>query len=143
MWGFSSDKADPWPSQALFSVIFKRRFSLEYNCFAMLGVFLPYNGAHQLCVHVCPLFLEPPAQPSRSSQGSALGSALCCRLSFVTCFAHGGVYTSALLSQSIPPSPSPLCPQVRSLGCLCCCPANRFIRTIFLVYCIYVTVHKR
>ena len=38
-----------------------------------------------------------------------------------------------LLSQFFPPAPSPLCSQVCCLSLrLHCCPAKRFIRTIFL-----------
>ena len=48
-------------------------------------------------------------------------------------FTCGSVYASLLLSQFFPPTPSPLCSQV---CCLClrlhCCPAKRFIRSIFL-----------
>ena len=40
------------------------------------------------------------------------------------------VYMSMLLSQFIPPSPSPLCPQVQALLLhFYSCPANRLIRT--------------
>ena len=38
-----------------------------------------------------------------------------------------------VLSQFVPPFPSPLCPKVCSLRLhLHCCPADRFIRAIFL-----------
>ena len=41
------------------------------------------------------------------------------------------VCMSVLLSQFIPPSPSPLCPYIQSLHlCLYSCPENRFIRTV-------------
>ena len=53
-------------------------------------------------------------------------------------FTHSSVHMSVILSQFVPPCPSPpaptLCrPQVLSLHlCLYSCPANRFISTIFL-----------
>ena len=48
-------------------------------------------------------------------------------------FTHGSVFMSNLISQFIPPSPSPPCPNVCSLHLhLCSCPASRFICTIFL-----------
>ena len=48
-------------------------------------------------------------------------------------FTHGSVFMSNLISQFVPPSPSPPCPQVRSLPLhLCSFPTNRFISTIFL-----------
>ena len=46
---------------------------------------------------------------------------------------YGKIYVSMLLSQIIPPSPSPVCPKVCSLCLhLYSCPANWFISTIFL-----------
>ena len=54
------------------------------------------------------------------------------------CFTYGSLYVSALLSQFVPPSPYPLCPQVHSPGLhLYSCPANKFISTVFL-YFIYM-----
>ena len=47
---------------------------------------------------------------------------------------HVSIDRSVLISQCIPPSPSPLGPRICSLRWrLYFCPANRFIGTIFLV----------
>ena len=53
------------------------------------------------------------------------------------------VYVSTTVSA--PPTVSfPTVSTVRSLGlCLYSFPANRFLRTIFLVCCVYFTVYKR
>ena len=48
-------------------------------------------------------------------------------------FAYGNAYISALLSQFVPPCPSLWCPQICSLCLhLYCCPPDRLISTIFL-----------
>ena len=49
-------------------------------------------------------------------------------------FTYCNVYASILLSQFVPASPSPTGPTKVCSLCLCshCCPANRFISTIFL-----------
>ena len=55
-------------------------------------------------------------------------------------FTQGSVHVSVLPPQFVPPSPSPLCPQVHSLHLASpSYPANRFICTIFLDS-IYVVV---
>lgn len=106
--------------------------------------FLLHSHVDQLCVHTCSLCLSPhPSLQVITGQRAEL-SARHRRLSFLRCFTRGGVYIPAPLSQFLPPSPSPLCPQVRSLGlCLYSCPANRVLGTIFLVCCVYFMVYKR
>ena len=44
------------------------------------------------------------------------------------CFTHGNICVAMLLSQFIPSSPPPLCPQACSLCPHLHCPANRFMR---------------
>ena len=68
-----------------------------------------------------------PTSHSRSSERHTGLSALCSNFSL-----FDSVYMSALLSQFIPPLPSP-CPQVHSLDlCFHAFPANRFISAFFL-----------
>ena len=79
----------------------------------MLCQFLLYNNVDQLYEYIYPLPLEPPppappSHPARASQSPRLSS-LCYT---APCFKHGSAYMLIPLSQLIPPSPSPLCPQV-------------------------------
>ena len=79
----------------------------------------------------------PPSQcpfhPSRSLQSPELSSLCCAAASHELSVSHTVVYKCQCDSQFVPPSPSLLCPHVRSLCVrLYFCPANRFICTIFL-----------
>ena len=75
-----------------------------------------------------------PSHPSRLSQSS--GSELPASYSefpLAVYFTHGGVYVSVLLSQFVPPSPSPpLSLTLSSMSASHCCPADRFLSTSFL-----------
>ena len=108
---------------------------------------LPSMGSHRVgqdwsdLAYICPLPLEPPSHlpphPTPLGYHRALDlSSLHDRLNFnwLSNFTYGNVYVSMLLSQFVPPFPSPPCPQVCSL-CLWlhCCPASRFMGTIFLL----------
>ena len=58
-------------------------------------------------------------------------------------FAHSSIYRSIPISQFISPSPSLLCPHVRSLHLhLYSCPANRFISTIFSRVHVYALIYN-
>ena len=71
--------------------------------------------------------------PSPPGCHRALGWSSLCYSNFpvAICCTYGNVYVSMLLSQFVPPSPSPICPQVCSLS-LYSWPTNRFISMIFL-----------
>ena len=49
-------------------------FQSVYSCFTVVCWFLLYNNLNQLCVYMCPLPLQPPSHPSRSSQSTELSS---------------------------------------------------------------------
>ena len=74
-----------------------------------------------------------PSQPSRLLQSHGLSSLSHTANSHWLCILHMVMYVSVVLSQFVPPSPSPT---VTTSLFLClhphCCPANRFISTIFL-----------
>ena len=104
-------------------------------------LFLPYNNMNQPQIHICPLPLETPShlQPHLNSPGYHEASDLSSldhtvNFHWLSNFTSGNVYVSMLLSQFVPPFPSPPCPQVCSLFLwLHCCPASRFMGTIFLL----------
>ena len=75
-----------------------------------------------------------PFHPSRLSQSAGFGFPVSySKFPLAIYFAYGIAYVSMLLSQIIPPCPSPLCPKVCSLSrSLLCCPASRIISTVFL-----------
>ena len=89
--------------------------------------------------HVCLLPPGPPSLPpsptrplwivtERQSELPASGS----QFPLAICLTYNNAYASVLLPQLVPPSPSPLCPQVSCCLRLHCCPADRLISTIFL-----------
>ena len=69
-----------------------------------------------------------PSHPSRSSRNTRLSSCGC-RLSLAVCFTLCSIYMSVVLSQFIPPYPSPT---VSTCLCLYSSLGNRLICTIFL-----------
>ena len=116
---------------------------MEYNCFTMLCYSLLYNKVNQLYGYIYPFPLEPTSTPSnrsRSSQSTKL-SFLCYTAVSTSSFTYYHVHMLILISQFIPPSPSPLWPQVCSLcPCVYSCPAERLISTIFPDY-IYTYIY--
>ena len=116
----------------------------------MLYQFLPHNKQSEsaICIHIFPypLPLEPPSHlPIPPIQMVTKHRAdlpvLCNSFPLAIHFIFGNVYMSVLLSHFIPASPSPLCPQARSLRLrLYSCLATRFISTVFLDS-IYVCQH--
>ena len=75
-----------------------------------------------------------PSYPSRLSQTTGFGFPVSySKFPLAIYFTYGHVYVSMLLSQIIPPSPSPLCPKVCS-SCLhlLCFPTSSIIGTTFL-----------
>ena len=74
------------------------------------------------------------SHPSRLLQSPSLSSESYSKFPLGLYFTYGSVHVSMLLSPLFPPSPSySPCPEVCSLCLgLHCCPANRFISTIFL-----------
>ena len=94
-----------------------------------------YTQTH-IHTHTYPLPLEPPSHvpphPLRSSQSTGLSSLLHTANShWLSTYLVYEFQCSSLKSSY--PLLFPLCPQVCSLClCLLCCPANRFISTIFL-----------
>ena len=111
---------------------------LKYNCFTVLCQFLLYNK-NQLYVCNIPSLLSllptptiPPLQVITEHRAE-LPVLYIQHFQLAVCFMHGSIYMSVLLSQFIPPSPSPPVSTVHSL-CLCLysCPTNIFISSIFL-----------
>ena len=101
--------------------------------------FLPKVNMNQPQVYIYPLSLETPSHPPPHStplgcHGTLDLSSLHQTANFhwLSNFTCGNVYISGLLSQFTPPSPSYCIHQ--SLLCLHlhCCPADRFISTVFL-----------
>ena len=91
-------------------------FLLEYNCFTMLCQFLLYSEVNQLYVYLYPLPLglpshhpSPPSGPSRSvvTEHRAELPVLYRMFPLAIYFMHDSVYMSILISQFVPPSPSP------------------------------------
>ena len=128
----------PWESRKCFGLFI---YLMQGICFNIYFRFLAYISMNQPQVYICPRPHDPPSHlpphptpshPSRSSWSPGL-SYLCHTANFTGYFTHGNYmfpYYSLNSSHSLPPI---LCPQV-CLLCLhiCCCPANRFISTIFL-----------
>ena len=124
-------------------------YSLVYNIFKLyfywriitlqccvLSTIQQHESA--VSVHLFPP-LEPPSHlPSIpplsviTEHGGEL-PVLYSHFTLASCLTHGNVYMCQCYPQLIPPSPSPLGPQVCSL-CLSLyfCSANRFLSTIFL-----------
>ena len=94
--------------------------------------------SHRYTYVPCILNLPPissPPHPTSVGFHRAVGWAPCVtqQIPLAICFTYDNAYVSMLLSQFIPPIPPVLCPRVCSLCLrLHCCPANGFIRTIFL-----------
>ena len=114
----------------------------------LLSISLAYDivmvsAIHQhemaIVIHMSPpswisLLSLSPSYPSRLSQSTGFGFAVSySKFPLAIYFTYGHVYVSTLLSQIIPPSPSPLCPKVCS-SCLhlLCFPTSSIISTIFL-----------
>ena len=94
----------------------------------MLCQFPPYSKVNQLHVSYSP----PSWLPFPSPHPTNLGSLLCGGFLLASCWTYGSMCSAVLLSVC-PPSPPSLCPQIHSQHLrLYSCPANRFIRTIFL-----------
>ena len=106
-------------------------------------------------VHLSRLAPEPysqlPPHPTSLGCHRALGWVPCvtCKFPLALYFTYGKAYVSIPLFPFVPPLLPLLFPQVCSL-CLClhCCPANRFISTIFLdsivfLFLTYFTVYNR
>ena len=122
-----------------YPLFLKVYFELEDNCFSVLSWILAYSNMKQPQVNMCPLLLEPPSH--LSPHPTALGCHRApdwarCIIQHVLAgylFTYGNVYVSVLCSQFIPPSLSPLCPQLSSLYLhLSCYPSDEFSSTIFL-----------
>ena len=84
-----------------------------------------------------PLPLGPPSHPPHPTpvvltKHQADLPVLYSSFPLAICFTHGNVYMSMLLSQFVPPSPSPYAPAVSTSLFSMYCPATRFITTIFL-----------
>ena len=107
----------------------------------MLHWFLPYNSIISHKYTNVPILLEPPSHrlPHHIpplyvvTEYWAELAALCNNFSLAIYFTYDNVYVSVLLSQFLPPSPSPTVSTSLSSMSLCSYPENRFIGTIFLV----------
>ena len=100
-------------------------------------------------IHLSPpsqIFLPPssPCHPSRLSQSTGFEFPVShSKFPLAIYLIYVNVYVSMLLSQVIPLLSPPLYPQFCSLCLhLYCCPASRFISTIFLDFIyIYTLIH--
>ena len=122
---FAPSTTAAWPSLA--PLILAPKFSSSPS-------FLPMSLLTLVHPSCTPLPPPSPYDPYRLSQSTGFGFPVSyTKFPLAICFTYCNVYVSVLLFQSIPPSPPLLCPQVGSLCLhLHCCPANRFISTIFL-----------
>ena len=111
------------------------KFFLNDNCFTILYRFLTYHWLSHRYTYVPALASLPPtSHPSRLSQSLVWVPWVIQKIPLAVCSTDGSAYVSTVLSPLVPPSPSPA-PQVcESVLCLHlhCCPANRFISTVFL-----------
>ena len=88
-------------------------FKLEASYFTILWWFLPDIDMNQPRVHMCPPSRTPlpppsPSYPSGSSQCVSFECRVSCvELGLVICFTYGNIHVSMLLSQIVPPLPSP------------------------------------
>ena len=117
---------------------------MKYSCFTMLCQFLLYNNVDQLYIHIYPLILEPPSQPSPIPTLQVITEHQAVHMCY-TAASHGLFDTWQYICVSAtfsvpPPFPSPTVSIVYSL-CLCLysCLANMFISTVFL-YSIYLHI---
>ena len=113
-------------------------FQLEDSYFAILYWFLPYISMNHPQGYICPLPLEPlsylPMYPSPLLTEHQIElPASYSKFPLAICFTNGMyMFQCCSFNSSHPFLPRP-CPPVSSLSQhLCCCPANRFINTIFL-----------
>lgn len=131
-----SDKVVPG-TLSLFSVLsdaaFRSLFVFFFNwanCFTLLCWLLPYSMNRRVGICICPLWNLPPTPPPHAtSSGLSQSTRLICMPSKSPghLFTYAGVCASVLLSQFVPPSPSP----DRTVLCARC-PANMSISAIFL-----------
>ena len=112
----------------------------QYHWPMILWWFLPYINMKWPELYICPLPPESPSclppHPTPLGCHKPLGFGFPVSYSkfpLAVYFTYGHVYVSMLLSQIIPPSPSPLCPKVCS-SCLhlLCFPTSSIIGTTFL-----------
>ena len=84
----------------------------------------------------------PQSHPSRIPLSTKLSSHATQQLPVAIYLFHTWQCMSVLFSSFVPPTPSPLCPQVSLHLDLYSCPENMFIRTIFLdsIY-IYMLIY--
>ena len=86
---------------------------MEANCFTILWWFLPYTDMNQpwcTCVSQSKTLLPLPSpfHPSGLSQCTSFECPVSCiELGLVIYFTYGYIHVSMLVSQIIPPSPSP------------------------------------
>ena len=75
----------------------------------MLCWFLPYINTNQPQVYICPLPVQLRSHllPHSTPLSCHRAPVLCSNFPLAICFTYGNVYVSVLLSQLIPPSPSP------------------------------------
>ena len=112
----------------------------------MLCQFLLYNEVNQLQVYIYPLPLEPPIPPIPPTQVITEHQAelpvLYSRFPLAICFTHGSVSMSILISQFIPPTPSPTvstCPFSMSVSLFL--PCKQVHLHHFSKFHIYALIH--
>ena len=122
-----------FPSQLffLFKCIFNWRI-IALQCYIGFCHTTMWISHKHTYVHSLLNLFSPPHLPSDCHRPPGWAPTQLAQLP-TSCFTHGRVYMPVILSQFIPPSFSHYVHRVHSLRlCLCFCPANRFISTIFL-----------
>ena len=118
---------------------------LEDNCFMVLCQFLLCYQVSQLYVYIYSLPLGPPFYPTPPPHPTPLGPHRASgwtpwrysSFPLAVCLTHGNIYMPVLISQFVPPSPSPApCPRVHSLRL----PPRAFLFIFFNIFSTNISI---
>ena len=145
-WWVKCLNGEPWINMTDFLAQQRSYFWLQGNRLTTLLASAVQQRESAVSIHIpLPFWASLPPPSTRLGHHGAPSWAprLYRGLPLDACFTHGGVYMSGLLSQFIPPSPSPLRAHVHSLHL--CDPffsVNSLICTIFLRFHIYALIYN-